>query len=134
MRYRYNAPCQKEERPVPDVPDRYVLDRPRPRRFRMAPARPPTGTVAGGVDAGRWRPGQARRARAAAAASGAPVEAATYTRVSKDEQRIGGVSLEAQLAECRRYVAGMAGRQGWVLGDDFQDVLQGWRDDRPGYL
>src|SRR5215203_3943970 len=52
-----------------------------------------------------------------------------YTRVSTEEQAREGVSLDAQLAECRTYAA----RQGWVLGSEFQDVLSGTRDDRPAY-
>ena len=52
-----------------------------------------------------------------------------YTRVSSDEQAREGVSLDAQLAECRRYAA----RHGWLLGPEFQDVLSGRRDDRPAY-
>lgn len=52
-----------------------------------------------------------------------------YTRVSSDEQAREGVSLDAQLGECRSYAA----RQGWVLGDEYQDVLSGSRDDRPRY-
>ncbi|MDQ3539117.1 MAG: recombinase family protein, partial [Chloroflexota bacterium] len=52
-----------------------------------------------------------------------------YTRVSKDEQAREGVSLDAQLAACRRYAAA----QGWVLGEEFQDILSGTRDDRPRY-
>jgi DNA invertase Pin-like site-specific DNA recombinase len=39
------------------------------------------------------------------------------------------MSLEAQLADCRRYAA----MQGWVLGSEYQDVLKGTRDDRPAY-
>ena len=50
-----------------------------------------------------------------------------YTRVSKDDQAREGVSLDAQLKDCRRYAA----RQGWVLGGEYQDVLSGKRDDRP---
>src|SRR3954470_23196949 len=52
-----------------------------------------------------------------------------YTRVSSEEQARDGVSLDAQLAECRRYAAQL----GWVLGSEFQDVLSGKRDDRPAY-
>jgi site-specific DNA recombinase len=52
-----------------------------------------------------------------------------YTRVSTDEQARDGVSLGAQLADCRAYAA----RPGWVLGPEFQDVLSGTRDDRPQY-
>ncbi len=56
--------------------------------------------------------------------------ALVYTRVSSEEQARDGVSLDAQLAECRRYAA----QRGWVLGPEFQDVLSGKRDDRPAYL
>ena len=52
-----------------------------------------------------------------------------YTRVSSEEQAREGVSLDAQLAECRRFAAG----QGWLLGIEFQDILSGKRDDRPAY-
>src|SRR5688572_19646503 len=52
-----------------------------------------------------------------------------YTRVSSEEQARDGMSLNAQLAECRRYSA----RPGWVLGSEHQDVLSGSRDDRPEY-
>src|SRR3954469_8460226 len=52
-----------------------------------------------------------------------------YTRVSSEEQAREGVSLDAQLTECRRYAA----QHGWVLGPEFQDVLSGKRDDRPAY-
>src|SRR3954451_15853496 len=52
-----------------------------------------------------------------------------YTRVSIDEQEDEGVSLPAQVSECRRYV----NRQGWVFGDEMQDVETGRRDDRPDY-
>lgn len=52
-----------------------------------------------------------------------------YTRVSSDEQAREGVSLDAQLAECRRYAA----QRGWALGEEYQDVLSGKRDDRPAY-
>jgi site-specific DNA recombinase len=55
--------------------------------------------------------------------------ALTYTRVSSEEQAREGVSLDAQLSECRRYAA----QHGWVLGPEFQDVLSGKRDDRPAY-
>jgi DNA invertase Pin-like site-specific DNA recombinase len=57
------------------------------------------------------------------------VTALIYTRVSSDEQAREGVSLDAQLAECRHYAA----RKGWVLGDEYQDVMAGTRDDRPRY-
>jgi DNA invertase Pin-like site-specific DNA recombinase len=52
-----------------------------------------------------------------------------YTRVSSDEQAKEGLSLEAQLAECRRYVA----HHGWAIGGEFQDVEKGTRDDRLDY-
>src|SRR5215212_6868735 len=52
-----------------------------------------------------------------------------YTRVSSEEQAREGVSLDAQLTECRRYAA----QHGWMLGQEFQDVLSGKRDDRPAY-
>lgn len=52
-----------------------------------------------------------------------------YIRVSSDEQAREGLSLDTQLAECRRYAA----RMGWVLGMEYQDVLSGTRDDRPQY-
>lgn len=52
-----------------------------------------------------------------------------YSRVSSFEQAREGVSLDAQVAACRRYAAG----QGWLLGREFQDVLSGGRDDRPEY-
>src|ERR671931_1568927 len=57
------------------------------------------------------------------------VTALIYTRVSSDEQAREGLSLDAQLADCRRYAAGL----GWVLGSEHQDVLKGTRDDRPQY-
>ena len=56
--------------------------------------------------------------------------ALTYTRVSTDEQARDGLSLDTQLADCRRYVVR---RDGWVFGREFQDVLTGKRDDRPDY-
>src|SRR5829696_6028025 len=52
-----------------------------------------------------------------------------YTRVSSEEQAREGVSLDAQLTECRRYAA----QHRWMLGQEFQDVLSGKRDDRPAY-
>src|SRR5829696_5779488 len=52
-----------------------------------------------------------------------------YTRVSSEEQAREGVSLDAQLTECRRYAA----QHGWMLGQEFQDALSGKRDDRPAY-
>jgi site-specific DNA recombinase len=52
-----------------------------------------------------------------------------YTRVSSDEQASEGLSLDAQLAVDRRYVA----ERGWIIGAEYQDVLSGKRDDRPDY-
>lgn len=52
-----------------------------------------------------------------------------YSRVSSDEQGREGLSLPAQVAACRDY----ARRQGWSIGAEFQDVMTGKRDDRPGY-
>src|SRR5215218_7618326 len=62
---------------------------------------------------------------------GSPIvnTALNYTRVSSEEQAREGVSLDAQLTECRRYAA----QHGWMLGQEFQDVLSGKRDDRPAY-
>src|SRR5437764_14257633 len=59
----------------------------------------------------------------------ATTTALIYTRVSTDEQASEGHSLDAQLAEARRYAA----RQQWIIGTEFQDVLSGKRDDRPQY-
>ncbi|MBI3970515.1 MAG: recombinase family protein [Chloroflexi bacterium] len=56
-------------------------------------------------------------------------EALSYTRVSSDEQEREGVSLDAQLAACRRYAA----EHGWAIGEEYTDVLTGKRDDRPDY-
>ncbi|HEV2122618.1 MAG TPA: recombinase family protein [Chloroflexota bacterium] len=61
-------------------------------------------------------------------ATGTPV-ALIYTRVSTDRQERDGVSLDAQLATCRRYAAS----HGWVLGNEYQDVMSGSRDDREKY-
>jgi site-specific DNA recombinase len=52
-----------------------------------------------------------------------------YTRVSSDEQAREGISLDAQLRECRHYAA----RMGWTIGPEFTDVMSGTRDDRPQY-
>jgi DNA invertase Pin-like site-specific DNA recombinase len=59
----------------------------------------------------------------------APAIALIYTRVSSDEQADDGLSLPAQVAECRRYVV----RNGWDFGDELQDVETGRRDQRAGY-
>jgi len=61
--------------------------------------------------------------------AGGLATALLYLRVSKEEMAREGMSLEAQLAECRRYAA----RQGWVLGGEYTDVMKGTRDDRPDY-
>ena len=41
------------------------------------------------------------------------------TRVSSEEQERDGLSLAAQLADCRRYVAA----RGWVIAAEHQDVM-----------
>jgi site-specific DNA recombinase len=54
----------------------------------------------------------------------------TYTRVSSDEQADEGVSIQAQLEECRRY----SGRHDdWIAGAEFSDVESGTRADRDDY-
>jgi DNA invertase Pin-like site-specific DNA recombinase len=58
-----------------------------------------------------------------------PIVALLYRRVSTREQSEDGVSLGAQLDESRRYVV----RQGWILGDEYEDVETGRRDDRADY-
>src|SRR5215212_2924941 len=58
------------------------------------------------------------------------VHALLYTRVSSDEQAKEGISLPAQLGDCRRYAAR---QQDWVIHRELQDVLSGKRDDRRGY-
>lgn len=52
-----------------------------------------------------------------------------YTRVSSEDQSKDGMSLPAQLANCRRYVA----NHGASIGNEYQDVMKGTRDDRPQY-
>lgn len=52
-----------------------------------------------------------------------------YTRVSSDEQARDGLSLDAQMADCRQY----AQRHEWVIGDELVDVMAGTRDDRVQY-
>ena len=44
------------------------------------------------------------------------ITALIYTRVSTDEQADRGYSLDAQLAESRRYAA----RQDWIIGTEFR--------------
>jgi DNA invertase Pin-like site-specific DNA recombinase len=67
--------------------------------------------------------------RKAQSSTSAVTTALTYTRVSSDEQARDGLSLDAQLTDCRRYAA----RNGWLLGSEYQDILTGKRDDRPDY-
>src|ERR1700687_52839 len=67
--------------------------------------------------------------RTAKLADAAITTALVYTRVSGDEQEREGLSLPAQLADCRRYAAA----HGWIIGAEFQDVMSGKRDDRPQY-
>ncbi|HEV7666334.1 MAG TPA: recombinase family protein [Chloroflexota bacterium] len=57
------------------------------------------------------------------------MHALIYTRISSDEQANQGTSLDAQLRECRHYLA----ERGWVIDHELQDVLSGRRDDRPAY-
>ncbi|CAA9230315.1 MAG: hypothetical protein AVDCRST_MAG77-1165 [uncultured Chloroflexi bacterium] len=59
----------------------------------------------------------------------ASYSAVIYTRVSSEEQEREGVSLAAQLVNCRRYCA----TQGWGIEAEFQDVLSGMKDHRPKY-
>src|SRR5262245_12251325 len=61
--------------------------------------------------------------------SDAPAIAVIYTRVSSLAQAADGLSLDAQIAGCRRYAAA----HGWRLGETFTDVQSGKRDDRPRY-
>ena len=56
----------------------------------------------------------------------AGVLALIYTRVSRGEQARDGVALDVQLAVCRRYAA----QHSWLLGNEYQDVPTGARDDR----
>jgi DNA invertase Pin-like site-specific DNA recombinase len=53
----------------------------------------------------------------------------TYGRLSTEEQEREGLSLPAQLADCRRYAAA----HGWAIGGEYRDVLSGRRADRPDY-
>jgi site-specific DNA recombinase len=50
-------------------------------------------------------------------------------RVSSDDQAREGTSLDAQLAECRRYALAHE----WAIDGEFTDVMSGTRDDRPQY-
>jgi DNA invertase Pin-like site-specific DNA recombinase len=58
-----------------------------------------------------------------------PVQAILYLRVSTQEQGREGLSIDAQLAECRRYAA----RQGWSVHAELSDVMSGLDDSRPAY-
>lgn len=69
------------------------------------------------------------RGRAAQAQPSSVPLAIGYIRVSSEDQASEGVSLPAQHAEVRRYIA----FHGWELGPEFQDILSGKRDNRPGY-
>jgi DNA invertase Pin-like site-specific DNA recombinase len=62
------------------------------------------------------------------AATGTPA-ALLYRRVSSNEQAREGLSLGAQAASTRGYAA----RLGMTVAGEFEDVLSGTRDDRPGY-
>jgi site-specific DNA recombinase len=57
------------------------------------------------------------------------VTALLYTRVSTEDQAQHGLSLDAQLAECRQYAL----RQGWSIGGEYLDVLSGLKDQRHQY-
>lgn len=70
-----------------------------------------------------------RRARATSKAGSGITQGLLYIRVSSDDQEREGYSLPAQLADCRRYAA----QQGWVIAQEYVDVLKGTRDDRPEY-
>jgi site-specific DNA recombinase len=59
-----------------------------------------------------------------------PTTALIYTRMSTDEQRTDGASLDVQLTECRRYVGR---QQAWRIGTEFTDVISGLKDNRPQY-
>lgn len=65
---------------------------------------------------------------------GAPLDdlviAHYYTRVSGDKQADEGLSIEQQPERCKEHI----GRQPrWIIGEHFQDVLSGRRDDRNDY-
>lgn len=53
-----------------------------------------------------------------------------YRRVSSDEQANDGLSLPAQMKACQKYVAD---HEGWHIGNEYEDILSGKRDDRPAY-
>jgi len=58
------------------------------------------------------------------------VECLIYCRVSTGKQAEDGVSLDLQLRDNRAYASR---QEGWVLGQEYVDVLSGKRDDRPDY-
>ena len=58
------------------------------------------------------------------------VIALNYRRVSSAEQKIEGLSLAAQAKESKRYILRF---EDWVIGQEFEDVLSGRRDDRVNY-
>lgn len=53
-----------------------------------------------------------------------------YSRVSSHEQADNGLSLPAQATDTRRY---RQDKPTWIHGGDFQDILSGRKDARPGY-
>jgi DNA invertase Pin-like site-specific DNA recombinase len=56
-------------------------------------------------------------------------EAVIYTRVSREDQELEGVSLPAQLSECRQYAA----LRGFVIDAEYTDTQSGLREDRRDY-
>lgn len=70
-----------------------------------------------------------RKKRTGSIAGMGVMSALLYTRVSSDEQAKEGLSLPAQLQAARRYAAD----KGWIIAGEYEDVLSGKRDDRPGY-
>jgi len=55
-----------------------------------------------------------------------------YKRVSSDEQKDKGLSLPFQEDETTRYMLARAD-DGWIEDSAYEDVLQGTRNERPGY-
>jgi site-specific DNA recombinase len=72
----------------------------------------------------------ATRARSVAAPLGEQTIALIYARVSTDEQADEGVSIQAQITECRREVDRHAE---WFGVEEFLDVESGTRADRDSY-
>jgi len=62
-------------------------------------------------------------------AAGGLTYALLYTRVSGAEHQREGLSLEAQTQTTRSYAA----THEWIIAGEYQDILSGARDDRPGY-